>query len=110
MSIDIQEELHGAKLQVRLGGELDIYAAATMREYLNTAMAKHHEIELNLEDVSDLDGAGLQILIAAKAEALRLGAQFNLTSHSVAVLKTLQTCRLSSFFGDPIVLTREMAG
>lgn len=95
---------------MRLLGELDIYAVAALRETFQKVITQHHEIELVLEDVCEIDGAGLQVLIAAKTEALCRGARLFLSAHSVAVVQALQLCRLDSFFGDPIVLTKEMPG
>jgi anti-anti-sigma factor len=108
MSLDIQQEVCAGRLQIHLSGELDIYAAATLRESLQQIVSQHHEIEILLADVSEVDGAGLQVLVAAKNEALRQGARLSLSDHSVAVVNALQLCRLDRFFGDPIVLTREM--
>lgn len=110
MSLEIQQESNSGKLRMRLLGELDIYAVATLRETLQKAITQYHEVELILEDVCEMDGAGLQILVAAKNEALCRGSRLLLGAHSVAVVQALQLCRLDSFFGDPIVLTREMPG
>ncbi len=108
MSLDIQQEVCAGRLQMRLSGELDIYAAAALRECLQKVVSQHHEIEMILADVSEVDGAGLQVLVAAKNEALRQGARLSLSDHSVAVVNALQLCRLDRFFGDPLVLTKEM--
>lgn len=109
MRLDIQQEVRAGRLQMRLAGELDIYAAAALHECLQKAIAQHHEIEILLADISEVDGAGLQVLVAAKNEALRQGARLSLSDHSVAVVNALQLCRLDSFFGDPILLTKEMS-
>lgn len=110
MSLDIQQESSSGKLQMRLLGDLDIYAVAALREALLKAITQFHEVELILEDICEIDGAGLQVLIAAKTEALCRGSRLFLSAHSVAVVQALQLCRLDSFFGDPIVLTKEMPG
>jgi anti-anti-sigma factor len=108
--MDIEQEQQGANLQIRLSGDLDIYAAASLRTHLLTMLQQHHEIELVLNEVAEVDGAGLQMLLATKAEALRLGGILRLTGHSVAMVRALQLCRLTAYFGDPVILTREMAG
>lgn len=110
MAMEIQQERQGANLQIRLSGDLDIYAAAPLRTHLLTVLQHHHEIELFLDEVAEVDGAGLQILLATKAEAMRLGVTLRLTGHSAAMVRVLQLCRLTAYFGDPVILTREMAG
>jgi len=110
MAMDIEQEQQGANLQIRLSGDLDIYAAASLRTHLLTVLQQHHEIELVLNEVAEVDGAGLQILLATKAEAMRLGVILRLTGHSAAMVRVLQMCRLTAYFGDPIILTWEMAG
>ncbi len=110
MAMEIQQERQGANLQIRLSGDLDIYAAAPLRTHLLTVLQQHHEIELVLDEVAEVDGAGLQILLATKAEAMRLGVILRLTGHSAAMVRVLQLCRLTAYFGDPVILTREMAG
>jgi anti-anti-sigma factor len=110
MVMNIHQRQQGRALQIRLAGELDIYAAATLREALLPILAQQHEIEIILDEVTEVDGAGLQLLIAAKGEAMRHGAQLQLSGHSVAVVKCLQLCRLTTYFGDPILLTKEMVG
>ncbi|PKY11184.1 hypothetical protein B1757_05745 [Acidithiobacillus marinus] len=110
MSLDIQQENSSGKLQMRLLGDLDIYAVGALRETLQIALTQYHELELILEDVCEIDGAGLQVLVAAKNEALCRGSRLFLRDHSVAVIQALQLCRLDSFFGDPVVLTKEMPG
>lgn len=110
MAMDIDQEQQGANLQIRLSGDLDIYAAASLCTHLLSVLQQHHEIELVLNEVAEVDGAGLQMLLATKAEAMRLGVIMRLTGHSVAMVRALQLCRLTAYFGDPVILTREMAG
>jgi len=109
MAMNIEQEQQGTNLQIRLSGDLDIYAAASLRTHLLSVLPQHHEIELVLNEVAEVDGAGLQILLAAKAEAIRLGVILRLTGHSVAMVRVLQLCRLTAYFGDPVILTREAA-
>ncbi|MHB1736785.1 MAG: STAS domain-containing protein [Acidithiobacillus sp.] len=110
MRMDIQQEQNGAVQRLRLCGDLDIYAAASLREHILKALEQSHQVELLLEEIAEVDGAGLQVLVAAKAEALRLGVALYLSGHSRAVLDAMQLCRLMPYFGDPILLTRDMTG
>lgn len=68
-------------------------------------MVQPCEREINLSEVSEMDSAGLQILILAKREAERHGTSLRLNGHSRAVLDVLDMCNLASYFGDPVVLS-----
>jgi anti-anti-sigma factor len=84
-------------------GALDIYAATAVRERLVSLLQQHPVLELQLSEVDEIDTAGLQVLLAAKQMASNLGHVLKLTSHSAAVLDTLQLCNLLPYFGDPVV-------
>uniref|UniRef100_UPI00051C7B7F STAS domain-containing protein n=1 Tax=Aeromonas finlandensis TaxID=1543375 RepID=UPI00051C7B7F len=55
--------------------------------------------------VSEIDSAGLQLLLVAKKTALQQGSSLALVWHSNAVLELLELCQLSAFFGDPTLIT-----
>lgn len=89
----------------QIEGELSIYTAATLKPQLYTLLRQHAELELDLSAVSEMDGAGLQILIAAKREANRQGSTLKLSGHSAAVLEVFDLCNMAHFFGDPLILS-----
>ena len=89
----------------QIEGELSIYTVAELKPQLYTLLQQHAELELDLAAVSELDGAGLQILIAAKREANRQGSTLKLTRHSAAVLEVFDLCNMAQFFGDPLILS-----
>jgi anti-anti-sigma factor len=83
---------------------MTIYTAADMKNELMTHMVQSCDREIDLSEVSEMDSAGLQLLIMAKREAERHGTNLRLTGHSRAVLDVLDMCNLASYFGDPVVL------
>ncbi len=91
-------------------GELTIYTAATEKErllaYFQAQLSDSGPMEINLAQVSELDCAGLQLLIMAKRKAETQNKSMQLVNHSKAVLDVLEMTRLVNFFGDPVVLTR----
>ncbi|MBU2753228.1 STAS domain-containing protein [Acidithiobacillus sp. CV18-2] len=107
--MEIREERHGEQLQLGLQGNLDIYAVAQLRERLLSALASAHTLDIDLHQVEEIDGAGLQLLLALKRGASEQGCQLSLSNHPPAVVEAMELCRLSSFFGDPILLQREQA-
>jgi len=90
---------------LQIEGDLTIYTAADLKNELMTHMVQPCEREIDLSEVSEMDSAGLQILILAKREAERQGTSLRLTGHSRAVLDVLDMCNLASYFGDPVVLS-----
>jgi anti-sigma B factor antagonist len=90
---------------LHIEGDMTIYTAADLKNDLMNHMAQPCEREIDLSDVSEMDSAGLQILILAKREAERHGTSLRLTGHSRAVLDVLDMCNLASYFGDPVVFS-----
>lgn len=59
-------------------GELTIQNAAATRDRLLSAIAASDEIELDLAEVSEIDSAGVQVLLAARASAAASGKPLHL--------------------------------
>ena len=87
-----------------LDGELTIYTATEQKTALLNFLASDNELELNLAKVTEMDTAGLQLLILIKREASQSGKTLRFIMHSKAVLDVLELARLTSAFGDQIVL------
>lgn len=89
---------------LRLEGELTIYRAAELKDEILKAMAGTASLEIDLSGITEVDGAGLQLLILAKKEALRAEKKVSFSAHSPAVLEVIDFANLSGQFGDPVVL------
>jgi len=87
---------------LHIEGDMTIYTAAALKEELMKYITQPCEREINLSEVSEMDSAGLQLLILAKRESIRNNTALRLTEHSRAVLDVLDICNLAAFFGDPI--------
>jgi anti-anti-sigma factor len=90
--------------QLRLEGELTIYTAGEMKSRLLDALAGTDALELNLNDVTEVDTAGVQLLILVKREAALAGKRLTLSEHSPAVMELIETFNLAGWFGDPLVI------
>lgn len=88
-----------------IAGELTIYTAANEKQALQDALESTEELEVNLSQVSEMDSAGLQVLIALKQEAARRKKKLHYSMHSKAVLEILEMSNMTASFGDQIVLT-----
>ncbi len=90
---------------LHIEGEMSIYTAAELKAQLLPHLALAAELEIDLSEVSEMDSAGLQLLILAKREATRVGTTLRLAGHSRAVLEVFDLCNLAAFFGDPLVIS-----
>lgn len=91
--------------KIELAGELGISAAAAVREQLLAALGDHAtEIEVDLARVTEIDSAGVQLMVAAKQEAAARGKTLHFSAHSAAVVEVLDLLDLIAHFGDPVLL------
>jgi anti-anti-sigma factor len=90
---------------VRLEGELTIYRAQELLTELQAVLGKRsHQIEIDLSEVTEIDSAGVQLLVFARREALAQERSLRLVGHSPAVVDAFELLDLVAHFGDPIVL------
>lgn len=90
--------------RLAIQGELTIFTAADLRQQLLDALASGQEVDVDLSEVSEIDSAGLQLLVAAKREAAACYRQLHFTGHSQAVFEALELCQLSGHLGDPLLI------
>lgn len=95
MAIRIEEK-NGMPL-LHVEGEMTIYTAAELKSQLLPHLAHSRGLEINLSQVSEVDSAGLQLLILAKRETQLKGQTLLLTSHSSAVQEAFELCNLATF-------------
>lgn len=95
----------GSMNRLAIEGNLTIYNALEQKERLSTALEVADGLELDLSQVGEIDTAGLQLLILAKREAVRLNKRLSIVAHSQAVHQVFDFCNLVGYFGDPIVIT-----
>ncbi len=88
---------------LRIEGELTIYRAAELKHALLEPLAAG-SVELDLSAVTEIDSAGVQLLMLAKREASLHDCEFRLANHSAAVLEVFELLDLAGYFGDPIVM------
>ncbi len=84
--------------------EMTIYTAASMRQQFQDFLVSDDDLELDLAKVSEMDCAGLQLLILLKHEAAQANKSLRIVMHSPAVVNILELTNLTSVFGDPLLL------
>ena len=82
------------RVRFRPEGELSIYTAADSKVALLNALAGAEDLEIDLASVTEIDTAGVQLLILLKREANRQGKRLVLT----------ELYHLAGWFGDPLVI------
>lgn len=97
------ETIHGV-CHATVTGELTIYTALECRDLFKQCLQSCDAAEINLSGVTEIDSAGLQLLIQMKREGARQGKPVRLVSHSPAVLEIIDLFRLAPEFGDPMIM------
>jgi anti-sigma B factor antagonist len=90
-----------------ISGEFTVFTAREIKQRLLDAIRQSEtsEIEIDLSSVTEIDSAGLQLMVMAKIEGLCRDKTVRFCRHSDPVLDLIDTCGLSRFFGDPLLLT-----
>lgn len=101
----ITSETRDGTCYARVDGEMTIYTAAQCRDELAACLHGNKPLEINLSGVSEIDSAGVQILILAKREGARRGVPVRLVSHSPAVQEIIDLYRLAPAFGDLMIMS-----
>jgi anti-anti-sigma factor len=96
--MDIQVEQDGTLRRLHIAGDMNIYTAAELKRQLLDALAAAEKLEVHLAQVSELDTAGLQQLLLARREAIRLGKRLRLVELSAAIREVLALCHLHAYF------------
>jgi anti-sigma B factor antagonist len=89
---------------LRVEGEMNIYKAAELKQMLLAAIAPGETLEADLSGVTEMDTAGLQLLMLAKKTAQGGGGDLKLLNHSPAVVDIFELLNLGTTFGDPLVI------
>ena len=98
----MNSETHTTRIEIK--GELSIFSAASWRQQLLDALDQEGEIDVDLSGVSEIDSAGVQLMVAAKREAALRQKALRFSGHSPTVIDVLELCKLCSHLGDPLLI------
>lgn len=82
---------------LRIAGEMTIFRAAELKPLLLDTPAP---TAVDLSEVSEIDTAGLQLLLVARRDALAQQREFRLVAPSGAVVDLLALLEVTALFGD----------
>ncbi len=86
---------------LKIEGELTIFRAMELKPVILTTPPID---VIDLSGVTDLDCAGLQLLMLAKKTALSQQRDIQLVGHSPAVLDVFELLNVAAYFGDHLVM------
>lgn len=89
---------------LHIDDEMTIYSASTLKDELLNQLESSKDLEVSLQDVSEMDSAGLQIMLVMRDQAQKAGKNLRFVHHSAAVIDVIETLNLAAHFGDPIVM------
>src|SRR5262247_1367015 len=89
----------GAHRRIAIAGPLTIYEAAPGKRALLEALGRVAELEIDLSEVTELDTAGIQLLLLVKGEASAANKAVRLTAPSPAALEAIELCGLDDHLG-----------
>ena len=92
--------------RLELSGEMVVRNLSRALPRLRESLEGATSILVDLSGVSELDSAGVQVLISLKKQSLASGQKLRLTGHSPAVLAVFDLYGLVAFFGDRITLKK----
>ncbi|MBC3377101.1 STAS domain-containing protein [Pseudomonas sp. SWRI92] len=87
-------EIDDDTAQVQIEGELTIYTAADLAAQWLPRLGATPRMVVDLSQVTEMDGAGLQLLLMVQREAPKAGTELTVTGQSKAVTETLALCNL----------------
>jgi anti-sigma B factor antagonist len=94
-------EVHYSQQCVHVIGEMTVYTCSALKQQLLAELTQHPDANLiELAQVTEIDTAGLQILLMARRHASALGRNLRLVNPSHAVTEVLELCRLGALVTD----------
>jgi anti-sigma B factor antagonist len=92
-------------MSISILNEMNIYNATELKKLLDKRIDDKRDMEINLDGVSEIDSAGIQLLMLIKQERSNNNLHLSLVQHSNAVLDAFEFLGLVSYFNDPVLLT-----
>ena len=102
--MSIETEQHAQYTLVKIKEDMTIYHAKQQKDALLPKLNQSRELHIDLSGVSEVDSAGVQLLLMLKAESIKRGVMLKLLKHSEAIIEVFELLHLGAHFGDPVVI------
>lgn len=90
--------------RISLMGEMTIYEADQLKTLLLEQLQRSPQLEIDLSGVTDIDCAGVQVMLLLRQEAQVAGKPLQWLGHSPVVAQVLGTLKLGSLLGESVSL------
>ena len=99
MALDLDSSVSGDRVQISVGGEVDLYTSPELRSAILEALeTTHGEVVVELAAVKYMDSSGVATLVEGLRSAHQHDKIFKLVAPSPQVMKVLELTRLDSVF------------
>lgn len=99
MTWDINVDLQQRRMVVV--GELTIFSVLDIRTRLLEVFASLDELDIDLGEVTEIDTAGLQLMLLAKRKD---GKTVRIFNHSDEILRLINLANVGKILGDPLLI------
>ena len=89
--VEVTSHDAGAAIEIAIAGSADIAAAALLRERLLAVLTPERDVVVRLDALDRLDGAGVQLLLAAHALVTRAGRSFHVSAPGDVARRAIET-------------------
>lgn len=103
MAIKKRKTKNGCKVSIE--GDMTIYEAVETCETLKKILGENKSVDIDLQGVTEIDTAGVQILLSLKKQANVTDKVMTISMHSEPVVEVFELLNIVQDFGDPIVLS-----
>lgn len=87
--MEIRSDAYAALRRLTLASDLTIYSSGALKQPLLEAITGCQALEIEAADITEIDTAGLQLLLLVKRESARMGKQVRIVSPSKALQDVL---------------------
>ena len=100
--MSIKVKTNGTQQCITLTGELTIFSVSELWQSLQLTLSNAQGVEIDLLGVSDIDTAGIQLLMMTTKLGQDRDTPVRFLNHSQAVIDGLDLFDLVSYFGVPV--------
>jgi anti-sigma B factor antagonist len=95
--------------RIQVEGELSIYRAHELKQMFIAAVHSAPALEVDLARVTEVDSAGVQLLMLLQNMARECGCALRFSGHSAAVKEVFGLLNLGTYFADPLLAPASFA-
>ncbi len=97
MGVIVKKTKKNGACKIEVEGEMNIVSAMRLKEELFESFEDYNGIELNLQNVSEIDTSGFQLIVLLKMETNKRNRSFVLTKISEPVKSVFSLYRMEGF-------------